>query len=419
MAHWRRTLYTIFATQVLTLVGFSCVFPFFPLFIQTLGVRGPAVVLWSGVITFAGSLTLAVASPIWGALADRYGRKPMLVRAMGGGAVITALLIVAPNVWVVLALRVLQGLVTGTVAPARALVAAITPRDELGYSMGLMEASVFLGGAAGPLVGGFLNDRLGFHGTFAVGAALLLLAGLLVLWRVDERFVRPAAAPGRPPHPLAGLGRVAALPGLAVLALVLLMANFGSGAPAPVLPLLVPQLRGVPRVDGVPQTATVVGVILAAAGFCGTLAAWRAGRLTRRFGYRRTLLVAVGLAGLLVFPMTLAGAIWQLLLLRAGMGVCLGVAFPVVSALVSLITPANRRGAAYGLLASAELGGFATGPLVGGVVGAAAGLRSVFLVTAVALLVVAAVVALRVREPAAAAGAAGGAAPEQEPSPAA
>src|SRR5205085_994452 len=232
------------------------------------------------------------------------------------------------------------GLVTGTVAPARALVAAITPRDELGYSMGLMEASVFLGGAAGPLVGGFLNDRLGFHGTFAIGAALLLLAGLLVLWRVDERFVRPAAAPGRPPHPLAGLGRVAALPGLAVLALVLLMANFGSGAPAPVLPLLVPQLRGVPRVDGVPQTATVVGVILAAAGFCGTLA-------------------------------------------------------------------------------SAGLGGFAAGPLVGGVVGAAAGLRSVFLVTAVALLVVAAVVALRVREPAAAAGAAGGAAPEQEPSPAA
>src|SRR2546430_17314570 len=103
-----------------------------------------------------------VASPIWGALADRYGRKPMLVRAMGGGAVITALLIVAPNVWVVLALRVLQGLVTGTVAPARALVAAITPSDELGYSMGLMEASGFLGGAAGPLVGGLLHDRACF-----------------------------------------------------------------------------------------------------------------------------------------------------------------------------------------------------------------------------------------------------------------
>jgi MFS family permease len=127
--------------------------------------------------------------------------------------------------------------------------------------------------------------------------------------------------------------------------------------------------------------------------------------------------------GLLVLPMALAGAVWQLLLLRAGMGLCLGVAFPVVSALLSLITPADRRGAAYGLLASAELGGFATGPLVGGVVGAAAGLRSVFLVTAVVLLVVAAVVALRVREPAAAAGAAGGEAAEetaeQEPSPAA
>lgn len=117
MPHRRRTLRVVFIAQVLTLVGFSCGFPFFPLYIQTFGVTGPAVMLWSGIITFTGSLTLAIASPIWGSLADRYGRKPMLVRGMAGGA----LLIIAPNIWAVLALRLLQGVLTGTVAPARAL----------------------------------------------------------------------------------------------------------------------------------------------------------------------------------------------------------------------------------------------------------------------------------------------------------
>lgn len=399
MHPWRRTLYIIFAAQVLTLIGFSCVFPFFPLYIQTLGVTGPAVVLWSGVITFGGSLTLALASPVWGALADRYGRKPMLMRAMGGGATITALLILAPNVWVVLVLRVLQGLVTGTVAPARALVASISPREHLGYSMGLMEASVFLGSAAGPLVGGVLNDHLGFHGTFAVGAGLLLSGAVLVGLRVEEPPLgRAAAGPVR--HPLAEIGSIAAVPGLAVLASVLFMANFGSGAPSPVLPLLVPELSGVPVVNGEPQTATMVGVILAVAGFGATVAAWRAGRLTTRFGYRRTLFAALVFAGLFSIPAAMAGAVWQLLAVRTGMGICLGVALPAVSALVSLTTPPARQGAAYGFLASAELSGFAVGPLVGGVVGATAGLRAVFLVTAVVLFAVAAVVGMRVREPA-------------------
>ncbi len=400
MNQWRRTLRVIFLSQILTLVGFSCVFPFFPLYIQTLGISGPAVVLWSGVITFTGSITLVIASPIWGALADRFGRKPMLVRAMAGGALVTALLIVAPNIWVVLALRVLQGVLTGTIAPARALVAATTPRDELAYGMGLMEASIFAGNAAGPLVGGFLSDRLGFHGTFAVGAALLLAAGLLVLFGIQERFTPPAApAKGERPGFFAGLRELAALPGLPLLALILLGANFGNAVASPVLPLLIPDLAGVPRLAGVPQVATTIGAILAVAGFCATLAAARTRWFTARFGYRRALIGALVGAAIFSAPIALVTSVWQLLLLRATAGICLGVALPAVSALVSLSTPEARRGAVFGVLSSAELGGFALGPLLGGAIGAAFGLREVFLVTALALLAIAALVAARIQIP--------------------
>ena len=408
MRQWRRTLDTIFITQVMSLIGFSCVFPFFPLYIQTLGISGPAVVLWAGVLTFVGSATLAVASPIWGALADRYGRKPMLVRAMGGAALVTALLIVAPNIWVVLFLRFLQGILTGTVAPARALVAAITPRDQLAYGMGLMEASIFAGNAAGPLIGGVLSDQIGFHRTFCFGALLLLASALIVLFRVEEHFTPPPRDRTRVrPGILAGLRELAGLPGLALLALILLGANFGNAVATPVLPLLVPALPGVPSIGGVPQVTSTVGAILAVAGFCATFAAARTRWFTDRFGYRRVLVGALVGAALFSLPVAVVGSVWELLALRSLAGICLGISLPAVSALVSLSTPEERRGAIFGVLSSAELGGFALGPLLGGALaaqigaraGAEVGLRAVFALTAAILGAIAALVALRVRIP--------------------
>jgi len=408
MRQWRRTLNTVFVTQIMTLIGFSCVFPFFPLYIQTLGISGSAVVLWAGVITFVGSATLAVASPIWGALADRYGRKPMLVRAMGGAALVTALLIVAPNIWVVLLLRFLQGVLTGTVAPARALVAAITPREQLAYGMGLMEASIFAGNAVGPLIGGVLSDHIGFHRTFGFGALLLLASALIVLFRVQENFTPPTREAGQaPPGVLTGLRELVRLPVLGLLALTLLGANFGNAVATPVLPLLVPELRGVPSLNGVPQVTTTIGALLAVAGLCATLAAARTRWFTDRFGYRRVLVGALIGAALFSLPVAFVGSVWELLILRCLAGVCLGVSLPAVSALVSLSTPEDRRGAIFGAMASAELGGFALGPLLGGALaaqigeraGADVGLRAVFVLTSAILCAIAVLVALHVRIP--------------------
>lgn len=408
MRQWRRTLNTIFITQIMTLIGFSCVFPFFPLYIQTLGISGSAVVLWAGVITFVGSATLAVASPIWGALADRYGRKPMLVRAMGGAALVTALLIIAPNIWVVLLLRFLQGVLTGTVAPARALVAATVPRDQLAYGMGLMEASIFAGNAVGPLIGGVLSDHIGFHRTFGFGALLLLASALIVLFRVREDFTPPAHEAGQA-HPgvLTGIRELVRLPVLGLLALTLLGANFGNAVATPVLPLLVPELRGVPSIGGVPQVTSTIGALLAVAGLCATFAAARTRWFTDRFGYRRVLVGALIGAALFSLPVAFVGTVWELLILRCLAGACLGVSLPAVSALVSISTPEGRRGAIFGAMASAELGGFALGPLLGGGLaaqigeraGADVGLRAVFVLTSLILAAIAVLVALRVRIP--------------------
>ena len=343
---------------------------------------------------------MALVAPVWGTLADRYGRKPMVVRAMASGIFTTGLLIVAPNVWFVLGLRIVQGILTGSVSASQALVASVTPRENMGFSMGLMQSAVFTGAAAGPFLGGFLNDHLGFHGTFAAGAVMLFLATMLVVFFVDEDFQRPSAAESRRRNPYANIREVATSPGLLAMALVLLMAEFGNVVPAPVLPLFVPHLSGVPILHGQPQTSTAVGIILAIAGVCAALSSWQVQRLSNRFGYRRVLVVAIGLAGVLYAPAFFVRAVWQLIAVRAAVGFCLGAAMPCATAIVGLITPEQRRASAYGLMASASSFGFAIGPLVGGSIGALYGLRPVFLLTATVLVLVAVVVATVVNEPA-------------------
>ncbi len=399
MSRWRRILYVSFIAQIAAIVGFSFVYPFLPLYIQSLGVHGRAAALWSGVISFALSLAMALSAPVWGTLADRYGRKPMVVRAMASGTALIALLAIAPNVWWVLVLRILQGVFTGSVSASQALVASVTPRDKMAFSMGLMQSAVFSGAAIGPLVGGYCNDHLGFRGTFLAGAAMLLVGTILVVLFVDEEFEPLPAGAARRVNPYTNMRSIAASPGLTAMALVMFMAEFGNVAPAPVLPLFISGLRGVPHAHGLAQTSTAVGLTLAVAGICAAAASWQIQRFSDRLGYRRVLIIATALAGLFYAPAFFVDSLWQLVLVRAAIGFCLGAAMPTSSAIVGLVTPENRRASAYSLTASASSFGLAAGPLVGGALGAVFGLRIVFLLTAVVLLLVAGAVAAIVPEP--------------------
>src|SRR2546421_12912582 len=84
----RRNLAALWFAELTAIFGFSFAFPFPPLFLRELGIHTPsALALWRGVAAGASGFSLAVMSPVWGALADRYGRRSMLIRAMVGGAV--------------------------------------------------------------------------------------------------------------------------------------------------------------------------------------------------------------------------------------------------------------------------------------------------------------------------------------------
>jgi MFS transporter, DHA1 family, multidrug resistance protein len=139
------------------MTGFSFVTPFIPLYVQQLGnFNQSQAALWSGISISCVGFGLFVSAPVWGILADRMGRKPMVLRAMLGGAVIIALQGMVPNIYVFIGLRVIQGLLTGTIAAASALVTSSSPRDKTGFVMGLLMVAVYCGNTIGPSIGGVL-----------------------------------------------------------------------------------------------------------------------------------------------------------------------------------------------------------------------------------------------------------------------
>ena len=157
---WQRNLYTIFVAELIVIMGFSFVIPFMPLFIQQVGnFTNEEAAFWAGFANAAGGIAMFFSAPLWGIVADRWGRKPMVLRAMFGASVILALTGLAPNIAYVVGLRFALGLVSGTVAAASALVATVTPRDKISFAMGLLMMAVFSGTTMGPLFGGLAADR--------------------------------------------------------------------------------------------------------------------------------------------------------------------------------------------------------------------------------------------------------------------
>ncbi|MCL5108924.1 MAG: MFS transporter, partial [Chloroflexi bacterium] len=136
------------------------------------------VEMWAGLLGFAAGLSMAASAPVWGALADRYGRKSMVLRATLGGAVLVGTMGLVQSVQQLLVIRFLQGAVTGVTAAFASLVAGFTPRERVGFALGTLQMSAYLGNSLGPLLGGVIADSIGFRFSFFLTAAMLALGGV-------------------------------------------------------------------------------------------------------------------------------------------------------------------------------------------------------------------------------------------------
>lgn len=385
---WSRTLYAVWFGEILALVGFSSRVPFLPFFLGDLGVTDVAgQTLWSGAINAAGAAALAITSPLWGVLADRYGRKPMLMRGLFGGAICVTLMGFATAPWQLLVLRVFEGAMTGTVAAAAALVATSAPRHRMGYALGMVQTAVFAGAAGGPLLGGIIYDRAGPRVAFWLAGGMLFAGGIVVALFAHEHFTRAARQPlqereGRWQR-LRASSAFAFSAAMLTLFAAIFMVRMIAMAMQPIIPLFVEQLS-----PDNPDVATVAGIVLGAAGFTSALAAAYFGRLGDRIGHRRVLGVSLVMSGVLYLPMAFVSSPWHLAMLQGLLGVAAGGLIPSANALVTHLTPHDRRGAIFGITAALSgLGGF-VGPLLGAVLATAISFRATFIAGGILMLAI-------------------------------
>jgi MFS family permease len=380
--YWRRNLYVCLFGSFTTIVAMTLILPFLPVYVQHLGVTDEgAVMRWSAAAFGVTFLTAAMVSPLWGRLADRYGRKPILIRASLGMAVAMSLIGLAQDIYQLVALRALAGFLGGYASGAVILVATQTPRDRAAWALGTLSIGSMAGNLAGPLLGGVLPDLIGVRGTFFAAGATIFVAFLATTFLIRE--VRPQRAPSGSPD-AARTGTWGAIPDrapvLAMLATALLIL-FANMSIEPIITLYMGAIVADPA-----RVVLMAGFAMAAAALGSILAAPRVGRLADRVGHAKVVVACLAGAGVLLVPQAFVTAGWQLIALRFLMGVALGGLLPAITALIRHSVPDRVSGAVLGYSQSAQYLGQITGPLVGGVVGSHLGMPAVFLATAVLMM---------------------------------
>ncbi len=357
---WKRTLYIMVFAQMISVVGFSCVFPFLPLYVRSLGtVTSLSVEICVGLVYSGQAFTMVLASPIWGWLSDRRGRKLMVQRAMLGGAVLVELMAFVNSAEQLVALRAVQGMVSGVIGAANALVAATVPRGQVGFAMGLLQVGMGVGLGLGPVIGGTLADALGFRAVFHVTAALLALAFIVVLFGVEEKFVK-APAGRKTSGFFSGWRRVLSARGVPAVLCMRFLNSTGRMVFMPVLPMFILPLIASFEA-GNSLTGLVIGLSSAATAICAVFL----GRLGDRTGHRRVLIVCF-LGCFLAFVLQcIVIRYWQLLALQIVYGIALGGIIPGISALLACTTARGDEGSIYGMDNSINAAGRTIGPMLG------------------------------------------------------
>jgi DHA1 family multidrug resistance protein-like MFS transporter len=376
---WKRNLYVIWVAELAAIAGFSVVMPFLPYYVQDLGITDlHQVELWSGALFASQAVTMAIFAPIWGSVADRYGRKLMVQRAMFGGAIILSLMGFAQNVWQLLILRAIQGLITGTVPAATTLVASSTPRERSGYALGLLQTAVWSGASVGPLLGGVVADTWGYRAAFWVTGSLLFIAGLTVSRFVHEEFTPPTRDKSDPDSSFwHGLKLVVRDRNLMSLFSIRITVRLAMRTLGPILPLFIQSL-----IPGSTRVASVAGLVSGASAATSAVGAVTLGRASDRLGYRRVLLTCAALAGALYVPQFFVTNPWQLLLLQGAVGLVMSGVLASISALLANLAPEGHQGAVFGVDQSVVAAANAIGPMLGASLAVMVGLRSPFLLAA-------------------------------------
>ena len=361
-----------------------------PLYVRELGVTDPGrIALWSGLIAASTPAISGILGPLFGRLADRFGRKMMLIRSLAGFVVIMAIMGVVKSVEQLFLVRVIMGLFAGFTPMAMALASVSAPRDKVPMAISIVQSAQLMSAAIGPAAGGYVASHFGIRAAFFVTAGMcaVALVGLIILFHEVPVGVQ-AGAPGEPrkPPPYLSMRRAFGYPNFVLIMIMLLVAQFIDRGLALLIPLQVAHMPGIEAI------AATSGAIISVAAVAATISANMAARLSRGVPSTQILKFALLVGSPLCAAMALSQGWISLLLLRALVGLCLGCAITLAYSLGADVVPGEQRGAAFGWLALGVQVGTAASPLVTGAL-AAISIPGVYVLDGALALIAAALLA--------------------------
>jgi MFS family permease len=381
MEPWKKNLYVLWGTQFLAMIGMNLAVPFLPFFIRQLGVTDQdALARWSGVVFAGPFLTAFIATPIWGYLGDKYGKKPMVVRAIIGLGLSQILVGFSQNVWQLFLFRILQGAISGFIASALALVSTSTPKEKTGYALGLMQSATAGGTVLGPALGGLLADHIGYREIFFIVAACCFLGGLLVIFLVKETFT--PATDKKKITVLQNVQYMLTHRQLKVVAITIVFAQAAALMIEPLFALFIESFR-----TNTQYISTLTGIVFAISGTCMLLSAPWWGKRNDRLGIKKNLVLALVGTGTAYSLHLLVPNLIALGVVRAFLGLARGGILHALYTLTSQYAPAERRGGLISIASSLTIFGNMVGPLLGGMVASIAGITGVFYVNSLMFFV--------------------------------
>jgi len=334
---------------------------FTPLYLPRIGVAAADVAFWVGVITSLANLFGLPFLPFWGALADRYGRKPLIIRSFIAAFFALGITAVAPNIAVFTIARGFQALALGNTGLILATLADHAPAARVAFAFGVVNGANPFGAFVGPLVGGPIVDRFGFPWLVAVDATLMAFVVVLLTFGYRDGFVPRTTGEPLLRMALDGVAMVIRSPRLRALfpALFLL---FGGWILAFIYVPLV-----VARLYAGADLATVVGVVLGGGGLVTIAASPGIGALADRFGHWRVL-IAGGAVLVLVWllPFFTRDLVVFAILWAVANGLSSGV-FSVSFNVIAGSASETARGRVMSFAYAPANMSFVVGPLIGSV----------------------------------------------------
>ena len=371
---WKDNLRIAWFGCFLTGASISLVVPFMPIFVEQLGIKGDQVAFYSGLAISVSAISAAFVSPIWGILADKYGRKPMMIRAGLAMTITMGGLAFVPNVFWLLFLRFLNGVFTGFVPNATALIASQVPKDRSGYALGTLSTGVVAGTLTGPFVGGFIAEIFGIRNVFLLVGSFLFLAAFLTILFIKEKFQPVSKEKALPTRELFTSVKYPFI--LLNLFLTSFVIQFAAQSIGPILALYVRDL-------GQKENLLFVsGLIVSSMGFSSMMSAGIMGKLGDKVGNHRLLVVAQVYSVFIYLLCANATSPFKLGFYRFLFGLGTGALIPGVNALLSKITPKVGISRVFAFNQVFFYLGGVIGPLAGSAVARQFGYHSVFYATA-------------------------------------